>query len=67
VRALIVDDEPLARRGVILRLRRFKDVEVVGECGDGASACHREGLDESASNPPNRVAGNLLTNLKRQQ
>jgi hypothetical protein len=24
MRALIVDDEPLARRGVILRLRRFK-------------------------------------------
>ena len=38
MRALIVDDEPLARRGVILRLRKFKDIEVVGECGDGASA-----------------------------
>jgi two-component system, LytTR family, response regulator len=38
VRALIVDDEPLARRGVALRLRRFKDVEIVGECGDGQSA-----------------------------
>jgi two-component system LytT family response regulator len=38
VRALIVDDEPLARRGVVLRLRKFRDVEVVGECGDGASA-----------------------------
>jgi two-component system LytT family response regulator len=38
MRALIVDDEPLARRGVILRLRKFRDVEVVGECGDGQSA-----------------------------
>jgi len=38
VRALIVDDEPLARRGVALRLKKFKDVEVVGECGDGSSA-----------------------------
>jgi len=38
VRALIVDDEPLARQGVALRLRRFKDVEIVGECGDGPSA-----------------------------
>lgn len=38
MRALIVDDEPLARRGVVLRLRKFKDVEVIGECGDGASA-----------------------------
>jgi two-component system LytT family response regulator len=38
MRALIVDDEPLARRGVALRLRKFKDVEIVGECGDGLSA-----------------------------
>jgi len=38
VRALIVDDEPLARRGVAIRLKRFRDVEVVGECGDGSSA-----------------------------
>ncbi len=41
MRALIVDDEPLARRGVILRLRKFKDVEIVGECGDGQSAVER--------------------------
>jgi two-component system LytT family response regulator len=41
VRTLIVDDEPLARRGVVLRLRRFKDVEIVGECGDGQSAVER--------------------------
>ena len=38
MRALIVDDEPLARRGILLRLRKFKDIEVIGECGDGASA-----------------------------
>lgn len=38
MRALIVDDEPLARRGVVLRLRKFRDVEVVGECGDGVAA-----------------------------
>jgi len=41
VRVLIVDDEPLARRGVAHRLRRFKDVEIVGECGDGVSAVER--------------------------
>jgi two-component system LytT family response regulator len=41
VRALIVDDEPLARRGVVLMLRRFKDIEIVGECGDGQSAVER--------------------------
>jgi two-component system, LytTR family, response regulator len=41
LRALIVDDELLARRGVILRLRKFKDVEIVGECGDGISAVEK--------------------------
>jgi two-component system, LytTR family, response regulator len=41
VRALIVDDERLARRGVVLRLRKFKDIEVVGECADGLSAVEK--------------------------
>jgi two-component system, LytTR family, response regulator len=41
VRALIVDDERLARRGVVLRLRKFKDVEIVGECADGLSAVQK--------------------------
>jgi two-component system, LytTR family, response regulator len=38
VRVLIVDDERLARRGVALRLRRYPDMEIVGECADGLSA-----------------------------
>jgi two-component system LytT family response regulator len=37
LRALIVDDEPLARRGVALRLAEF-GVDIAGECGDGKSA-----------------------------
>jgi two-component system, LytTR family, response regulator len=41
LRALIVDDEPLARRGVSLRLQKFADVKIVGECGDGVSAMER--------------------------
>jgi two-component system, LytTR family, response regulator len=41
VRTVIVDDEPLARRGVRLRLQKHKDVEIVGECGDGASAVEK--------------------------
>jgi two-component system LytT family response regulator len=41
VRALIVDDETLARRGVSLRLHKFADIEVGGECGDGLSAMER--------------------------
>ena len=38
MRVLIVDDEPLARRGVSVRLRKFSDVEIVGQCADGESA-----------------------------
>src|SRR5471030_2878119 len=38
LRVLIVDDEPLARRGVSLRLRQFAGIEIVGECADGKTA-----------------------------
>jgi two-component system LytT family response regulator len=38
IRALIVDDEPIARRGIRQRLRGEADLEVIGECGDGAAA-----------------------------
>lgn len=38
MRVLIVDDEPLARRGVRARLANRPDIEVVGECGSGNEA-----------------------------
>jgi two-component system, LytTR family, response regulator len=38
IRVLIVDDEPLAREGIRLRLTDEPDVEIVGECGDGPEA-----------------------------
>ncbi len=38
MRVLVIDDEPLARGGVLVQLSKFDDVEVVGECGDGISA-----------------------------
>lgn len=38
LRTLIVDDEPLARRGLQLRLAGEPDVRVVGECGNGEEA-----------------------------
>jgi two-component system LytT family response regulator len=38
IRALLVDDEPLARRRLRSLLRSESDVEVVGECADGSSA-----------------------------
>ena len=40
IRALIVDDEPLARRGVRQLLAPYLDVEVVAECRDGREALH---------------------------
>lgn len=38
IRALIVDDEPLGRRGVRTRLEAMPDVEIVGEASDGPEA-----------------------------
>jgi two-component system, LytTR family, response regulator len=38
IRVLIVDDEPIAVRGIRQQLRGEADLEVIGECGDGAAA-----------------------------
>lgn len=38
IRALIVDDEPLARRSIRRFLDRGRGIELVGQCGDGKSA-----------------------------
>ena len=38
IRVLIVDDEPLIRRGLRDGLSRIEDVSVMGECGNGAEA-----------------------------
>jgi len=38
IRALIVDDEPLARRGIRQSLQSVSDVEVIGECKNGREA-----------------------------
>ncbi|MCQ4163840.1 LytR/AlgR family response regulator transcription factor [Tahibacter harae] len=37
MRAVVIDDEPLARAGVAARLREQADVQLVGEFGDGVS------------------------------
>jgi two-component system LytT family response regulator len=46
IRALIVDDEDLARRGLRTLLKRADDVEILGECRNGRQAIeaitHRE-------------------------
>ncbi len=38
IRVLIVDDEPLAREGILMRLALEPDIEVIGECGNGREA-----------------------------
>ncbi len=38
IRAIIVDDEPLAREGIRTFLAEEADVEVIAECADGVSA-----------------------------
>jgi len=38
MRAMVIDDEPLARRSVRRFLKAYADVELIGECGDGESA-----------------------------
>jgi len=37
-RVIVIDDEPLARRGIISRLRPYPQFEVVEECGSGEDA-----------------------------
>lgn len=38
LKALIVDDEALARRGLELRLQNVDDIEIVGQCANGREA-----------------------------
>jgi len=38
LRAIIVDDEPLARRGLKLRLESFDEVDIIHECQNGREA-----------------------------
>jgi len=50
IRVILVDDEPLALRGLKLRLTEFPEVEVVGECANG-----REAVKEIRANNPDLV------------
>lgn len=47
IRAIVVDDEQLARRGIQLRLEGFRDIEVIAECANG-----REALEAIAREEP---------------
>ena len=47
IRAIVVDDEPLAHRGLELRLAAFSDIEIVAQCANG-----REAVDAVATHAP---------------
>jgi two-component system LytT family response regulator len=38
ITALVVDDEPIARHAIVRLLRDDPEMEMIGECGDGAAA-----------------------------
>lgn len=38
MRVLVVDDEPLARRGIVRRLAAHQDMQVIGQAGDAETA-----------------------------
>jgi two-component system, LytTR family, response regulator len=50
IRTLIVDDEPLARRGLELRLKEYADISIVRQCANG-----REALAAIAEDAPDLV------------
>jgi len=50
IRTLIVDDEPLARRGLELRLREHTDISIVRQCANG-----REALAAIAEEAPDLI------------
>ena len=72
IRVLVVDDEPLARRGVRSRLRKHSDMEIVAECGTGEAtvAAIRERLPDLVFldvQLPDMSGFEVLRSLKRDE
>ncbi|MFC3095549.1 DNA-binding response regulator [Alteromonas sediminis] len=40
IKVIVVDDEPLARKGLRYRLEEHKDIEIITECSTGQEAVH---------------------------
>ncbi|MDO6720127.1 response regulator [Psychrosphaera sp. 1_MG-2023] len=38
IKTIIVDDEPLARKGLAIRLKEFEEIELLAQCSNGAEA-----------------------------
>ncbi|MBQ4838566.1 MULTISPECIES: LytR/AlgR family response regulator transcription factor [Pseudoalteromonas] len=48
IKTIIVDDEPLARKGLAVRLREFEEIEVIELCNSGQKAidiCQQQDID----------------------
>ena len=56
IRALVVDDEPLARRNVTVLLRGDSDIGAIEECGSGAEAI---GVIRSSDASPCRICSRV--------
>lgn len=41
IRTIIVDDEPLARKGLTIRLNKFEQIEVIEQCKNGQQAIEK--------------------------
>ena len=72
IRTLVVDDEPLAREGILTLLARDPEVEVVGTCADGQSAIQvirlkRPDLVFLDVQMPKRDGFGVLAELKREE
>ena len=72
IRTLIVDDEPLAREGIIAMLADDSEVEVIGTCADGQTALtairnQRPDLVFLDVQMPKRDGFEVLTELKREE
>lgn len=49
IRVMLVDDEPLALRGLKLRLQQFPEIEIIAECANGREAVKQiKALDPDA-------------------
>jgi two-component system LytT family response regulator len=72
IRTLIVDDEPLAREGILTLLAQDAEIEVVGTCADGQTAVQairtkRPDLVFLDVQMPRRDGFEVLTELKREE
>lgn len=41
MRTIIIDDEPHAREGLRIRLKDYKEIEIIAECGSGSEAVEK--------------------------